>query len=50
MFESIDQSVPAPVITLALMQRFSSRQSESYAAKVNAALRNQFGGHAVERD
>jgi 6-phosphogluconate dehydrogenase len=49
-FESIDQSVPAPVITLALMQRFSSRQDESYAAKVNAALRNQFGGHAVERE
>jgi 6-phosphogluconate dehydrogenase len=47
-FESIDQSVPAPVITLSLMQRFSSRQDESYAAKVNAALRNQFGGHAVE--
>jgi 6-phosphogluconate dehydrogenase len=49
-FEAIDQSVPAPVITLALMQRFASRQEESYAAKVNAALRNQFGGHAVERD
>jgi 6-phosphogluconate dehydrogenase len=46
-FDSIDKSVPAPVITLALMQRFSSRQDESYAAKVNAALRNQFGGHAV---
>jgi 6-phosphogluconate dehydrogenase len=49
-FDAIDKSVPAPVITLALMQRFSSRQDESYAAKVNAALRNQFGGHAVERD
>jgi 6-phosphogluconate dehydrogenase len=47
-FESIDKSVPAPVITLSLMQRFSSRQDESYAAKVSAALRNQFGGHAVE--
>jgi 6-phosphogluconate dehydrogenase len=47
-FESIDKSVPAPVITLSLMQRFSSRQDESYAAQVNAALRNQFGGHAVE--
>jgi 6-phosphogluconate dehydrogenase len=47
-FESIDKSVPAPVITLSLMQRFSSRQDESFAAKVNAALRNQFGGHAVE--
>jgi 6-phosphogluconate dehydrogenase len=46
-FDSIDKSVPAPVITLSLMQRFASRQDESYAAKVNAALRNQFGGHAV---
>ena len=47
-FDAIDKSVPAPVITLSLMQRFASRQDESYAAKVNAALRNQFGGHAVE--
>src|SRR5437763_5640318 len=45
-FESIDRSVPAPVITLSLMMRFVSRQDESYSAKVNAALRNQFGGHA----
>jgi 6-phosphogluconate dehydrogenase len=36
------------VITLSLMMRFSSRQDESFSAKVNAALRNQFGGHAVE--
>jgi 6-phosphogluconate dehydrogenase len=48
-FDAIDKSVPAPVITLALMQRFASRQDESYAAKVNAALRNQFGGHAVQK-
>jgi 6-phosphogluconate dehydrogenase len=47
-FEAIDHSVPAPVITLALMQRFASRQEESYAAQVNAALRNQFGGHAMQ--
>jgi 6-phosphogluconate dehydrogenase len=47
-FDAIDKSVPAPVITLSLLQRFASRQDESYAAKVNAALRNQFGGHAVE--
>ncbi len=47
-FDAIDKSVPAPVITLSLMQRFASRQDESFAAKVNAALRNQFGGHAVE--
>jgi len=48
-FEAIDRSVPAPVITLSLMARFSSREDESYAAKLTAALRNQFGGHAVER-
>ncbi len=46
---AIDFDVPAPVITLALMQRFVSRQDESFAAKVLAALRNQFGGHAVQR-
>jgi 6-phosphogluconate dehydrogenase len=46
---AIDEDVPAPVITLSLMARFASRQDESFAAKVNAALRNQFGGHAVKR-
>ncbi len=46
---AIDQDVPAPVITLALMQRFVSRQDESFAAKVLAGLRNQFGGHSVKR-
>jgi 6-phosphogluconate dehydrogenase len=44
---AIDESVPAPAITLSLFARFASRQDESFAAKVNAALRNQFGGHAV---
>jgi len=48
-FEAIDQDVPAPVITLALMMRFVSRQDESYAAKLLAAMRNQFGGHAVRK-
>ncbi len=48
-FDSIDLDVPAPVITLALQMRFISRQDESYAAKVLAAMRNQFGGHAVKR-
>ena len=47
-FNAIDESVPAPVITLALFARFASRQDESFAAKVNAALRQQFGGHAVK--
>jgi 6-phosphogluconate dehydrogenase len=47
-FEAINESVPAGVITLSLFARFASRQDESFAAKVNAALRNQFGGHAVK--
>jgi 6-phosphogluconate dehydrogenase len=46
---SIDQAVPAPIITLALQTRFRSRQDESYGAKILAALRNQFGGHAVKK-
>jgi 6-phosphogluconate dehydrogenase len=41
--------VPAPVITLSLIERFHSRQSESFSAKVLAALRNEFGGHAVKK-
>jgi len=48
-FEGIDLDVPAPVITLSLLMRFVSRQEESYAAKLLAAMRNQFGGHAVKR-
>jgi 6-phosphogluconate dehydrogenase len=46
---AIDQDVPAPIITLSLQTRFRSRQAESYGAKVLAALRNQFGGHAVKK-
>ncbi len=45
---AIDESVPAPVITMSLLSRFVSRQDESYSAKVIAALRNQFGGHAIK--
>jgi 6-phosphogluconate dehydrogenase len=45
--QAIESSVPLHVITAALYARFASRQDESFAAKVNAALRNQFGGHAV---
>jgi 6-phosphogluconate dehydrogenase len=45
--EAISEDVPVPVISAALFARFASRQDESFAAKVNAALRNQFGGHAV---
>ncbi|MDQ6875621.1 MAG: decarboxylating 6-phosphogluconate dehydrogenase [Actinomycetota bacterium] len=44
---AIDNAVPMPVITAALFARFSSRQTDSPAMKVVAALRNQFGGHAV---
>ena len=49
-FEAINESVPAPVISASLYARFLSRQEESFAAKVNAALRNQFGGHAVKAE
>jgi len=45
--EAIDASVPLPAITLALFARFASRQDESFAAKVNAALRGEFGGHRI---
>ncbi len=48
--EAINESVPAPVISAALFARFASRQDESFAAKINAALRNQFGGHAVKTE
>jgi 6-phosphogluconate dehydrogenase len=47
--EAIDLDVPAPVITLSLLARFRSRQEESFGAKVIAALRNEFGGHAVTK-
>jgi 6-phosphogluconate dehydrogenase len=46
---AIDQNVPAPVITLSLLGRIASRQKESFSAKVQAALRNEFGGHAVKK-
>ena len=45
--DAIDRRVPTPVITTSLYERFSSRGQNAFAAKVNAALRNQFGGHAV---
>ena len=46
--EAIDIDVPAPVITLSLLTRLRSRQPDSFSAKVIAALRNEFGGHAVQ--
>jgi 6-phosphogluconate dehydrogenase len=47
--EAMRLDVPAPVITLSLLSRFRSRQEESFSAKVIAALRNEFGGHAVKK-
>jgi 6-phosphogluconate dehydrogenase len=48
--EAIDRDVPAPVITLSLLTRLRSRQDDSYGGKVLAALRNEFGGHAVKTE
>jgi 6-phosphogluconate dehydrogenase len=45
---AMDEDVPAPITALALFQRFASRQDESFSAKVIAALRQEFGGHAVK--
>ena len=47
--EAIEGNVPAPVITLSLLQRFRSRQEDSFSAKVIAALRQEFGGHEVKK-
>ncbi len=47
--EAVDLAVPVPVLALSLFARFASRQEESFAAKVIAALRREFGGHAVRR-
>ena len=47
--ESIEHAVPAPVIALSLYLRFRSRQQDSFSAKVLSALRNEFGGHAVQK-
>jgi len=47
--EAIDLDVPAPVITLSLLQRLRSRDSESFTDRLLSALRNQFGGHAIKK-
>jgi 6-phosphogluconate dehydrogenase len=47
--DAIDKRIPMPVITASLFERFSSRGQNAFAAKVNAALRNQFGGHAITK-
>jgi 6-phosphogluconate dehydrogenase len=46
--EAIDKSVPTPVLALALLSRFRSRQDDSFRDRTLAALRNEFGGHAVK--
>ena len=48
--EAMHEDVPVPVITAALFARFASRLDESFAAKITAALRNEFGGHAVKSE
>lgn len=47
--DAIEKDVPVPTLTTALFTRFRSRQGESFAEKMLAALRNAFGGHAVKR-
>jgi 6-phosphogluconate dehydrogenase len=46
--DAVEQRIPTPVITAALFERFSSRGQNAFAARVNAALRAQFGGHTVK--
>ncbi|HEU4340242.1 MAG TPA: decarboxylating 6-phosphogluconate dehydrogenase [Candidatus Binatia bacterium] len=48
--EAVERDVPAAVLTLSLFARFASRQEDSFSAKVIAALRNEFGGHAVKKE
>ena len=50
MAEAIDLDVPAPVITLSLLERLRSRDADSFADKLLAALRNQFGGHEIKKE
>ena len=47
--DAIEKDVPVPTLTTALFTRFRSRQDQSFAEKMLAALRNAFGGHAVRR-
>jgi 6-phosphogluconate dehydrogenase len=46
--EAMDLDVPAPVITLSLIERLSSRDANSFSRRLLAAMRHQFGGHAIE--
>jgi 6-phosphogluconate dehydrogenase len=47
--EGIDRDVPMPALTAALFTRFRSRQQDTFTERMLAALRNQFGGHAVKK-
>jgi 6-phosphogluconate dehydrogenase len=47
--EAIDNAVPTPVLMLSLFARFASRNDDAFAAKLVAALRNEFGGHSVRK-
>ncbi len=49
-FEAIDNDVPAPIITLSLLERIRSREVESFGDKLLSALRNEFGGHAITKE
>ena len=46
--EAIEEEVPAPVITLSLFARFASRREDAFSNRMLAALRREFGGHAVK--
>ena len=46
---ALELGVPTPVITMSLLMRYRSQQEDTFAGKVVAALRNEFGGHAVEK-
>jgi 6-phosphogluconate dehydrogenase len=48
--EAIDLDVPAPVITLSLLERLRSRDAESFSDKLLSAMRNQFGGHEIKKE
>jgi 6-phosphogluconate dehydrogenase len=48
--EAVEREIPASVLTLSLFARYASRQEDSFSAKVIAALRNEFGGHAVRKE
>ena len=50
MNEAVDLGVSAPVITASLFERFRSRDDDSFADKMLAAMRNQFGGHEIKKE